>query len=97
MEADTKARDWSAIFGRYEQSGLNQHDFCDQDGIRYFEFKYHRAKYLKQKEKESGFKPFRVSGSSSYDVELTLPEGLCLKLRSGVSVDYVKRLIQTIR
>ena len=81
MQAETKDRDWPAIFSRYEQSGLNQQKFCTGEGLRFVEFKYHRTKYLKQKAKASGFKPLRVSGSSNYELELTLPKGLCLKLR----------------
>ena len=97
MQTETKNRDWPAIFVRYERSGLNQQDFCTGEGLRFVEFKYHRTKYLKQKAKAPGFKPLRLSGSSPYELELTLPQGLCLKLKSGVSVDYVKRLLQAIR
>ena len=97
MQVETKGRDWPAIFVKYEQSGLNQQDFCADEGLRFVEFKYHRTKYLKQKAKAPGFKPLRVSGSPSYELELTLPQGLCLKLKPGVSVDYVKRLLQAIR
>ena len=97
MQAEIKDRDWPAIFVKYERSGLNQQDFCMGEGLRFVEFKYHRTKYLKQKAKVSGFKPLRVSGASPYELELTLPQGLRLKLRSGVSVDYVKRLLQAIR
>ena len=97
MQAEIKERDWPAIFIRYERSGLNQQEFCTGEGLRFVEFKYHRMKYSKQKAKTTGFKPLRVSGASSYELELTLPQGVCLKLRSGVLVDYVKRLLQVIR
>ena len=97
MQAETKERDWPAIFGRYERSGLNQQDFCMGEGLRFVEFKYQRTKYLKQKAKDSGFKPLRVNGSSPYELELTLPQGIHVKLKQGVSVDYVKRLLQAIR
>ena len=88
---------WSDIFTRYEQGGLNQQVFCEHEGIAFSSFKNQRSKYLKQKAKRSGFAPVRVKNHPSYELELVLPQGLCLKLRHGVPIDYVKRLLQAIR
>jgi hypothetical protein len=33
---------WPDIFTRYEQSGVNQKQFCEQEGLEFCQFKYHR-------------------------------------------------------
>ena len=97
MQGELKGRDWAAIFKSYECSGLNQTKFCEREGIKFFEFQYHRSKYLKQKSKVSGFVPIQVKGSSGYSVEVTLSQGIALKLRENTSVDYIKQLLSILR
>ena len=97
METEPKQINWPDLFVRYETSGLNQQTFCEREEIAFSSFKNQRTKYLKQKAKRSGFTPLRVKNHPSYELELVLPQGLCLKLRHGVPIDYVKRLLQALR
>jgi hypothetical protein len=88
---------WPDVFVRYEQSGINQKLFCEREGVEFCQFKYHRTHYLKQKAKKSGFARIRMKSADRYDMEVVLPQGVCLKLSHGVPIDYVKRLLQALR
>jgi hypothetical protein len=85
------------VFARYEQSGLNQQVFCEHEGIPFFSFKNQRSKYLKRQAKSSDFASVKVRAQASYDVELQLPQGTCLKFNVKTPVDYVKRLLSVLR
>ena len=96
MESEIKSHlNWSDVFARYEQSGLNQKVFCEREGIPFLKFKSERSKYLKQK--ASGFASVKVRSQTYYDVELQLPQGACLKFNPKTPVDYVKRLLSVLR
>ena len=97
MNVEAKPFDWPTIFEPYERSGLNQIECCEREGLEFFKFKYQRKKYLQRKMKASGFAPIQIKNTSGYELELTLPRGYGLKFKSGVSVDYVKRLLSVIR
>ena len=47
--------------------------------------------------KKTGFARIRMKPTDRYDMEVVLPQGVCLKLSHGVPVDYVKRLLQVLR
>ena len=97
MQAKTKGRDWVDIFNAYQNSGLTQSQFCEREGIKFYEFKYHRTKYLKQTAKVSGFIPIQVKGSCVNLIELALPGGVSIKINEHTSIDYVKRLLSILR
>jgi hypothetical protein len=97
MQDDIKKTiNWPEIFSDYKNSGLNQKQYCDREGIKYFEFKYHRTKYLKQQGKRSDFASIKVQ-RTNYDLEICLSPGSCLKFNATTPVDYVKRLLSVLR
>jgi hypothetical protein len=96
MQAETSGRDWAAIFNCYEHSGLSQRQFCAQEGIEFYKFKYHRTQYLKQKTDVASVVPIRVTPSTYYGIELRLPQGVVVKLNDNIGVDYVKRLLSIL-
>lgn len=93
----THTIDWPAVFTRCKESGLNQQNFCEREGIPFLKFKSERSKYLKQQAKASGFASVKVRSQAYYDVELQLPQGTCLKFNVKTPIDYIKRLLQVVQ
>lgn len=94
--AITNDLDWSAVFTRYEKSGLTQTAFCDQEGIAFHRFKKHRSKYLQDKKHSLRFASVKIRSQTLYDIELQLSEGGCMRFNMRTPVDYIKRLLQVL-
>jgi len=92
-----KPINWREVFSDYKNSGLSQQQYCHREGIKYFEFKYYRTKYLNQQKKTvSPFASLKVRSPIAYDVEICLSKGTCLKVNATTPVDYVKRLLSVL-
>jgi hypothetical protein len=84
----------------WQQSGLSQKAFCEQNGIRYhvFHYWYKCFRDLQSPAKDEGFiplsiQPSRAINGSCVHVELLLPNGKCLLFHQPVSSDYLKAII----
>jgi hypothetical protein len=88
------------MIGAWQQSGLSQKSFCEQNDIRYhvFHYWYKCFRDLQSTTKPEGFKPIKIQSFPSTNTvfahtELLLPDGKCLVFHQAVSSDYLKHLI----
>ena len=80
---------------QWQQSGLTQKAFCQQNNIAYHVFHYYYGRFrIKENESSSSFIKLQVaSGYVSTHTELLLPDGKRLLFHQGVSADFLKALI----
>ena len=88
------------IVEAWQQSGLSQKSFCEQNGIRdhVFHYWYKCFRDLQSIIKPQGFLPLKIQRSNtanttSAHVELVLADGKRLLFHQPVSSDYLKDLI----
>lgn len=93
------------IIKRWEQSGLNQKEFCKAEGVNYYTFKYWKTQQHREQksthpkpiEPNPDFIPVSLSGfeSNSSAIEITFPNGVKLScstdLESGQIIELIKR------
>ena len=101
MQKDEATREQMfKIVEAWQQSGLSQKFFCEQNGIRYhvFHYWYKCFRDLQCPAKNEGFIPIKIQRSNtantaSSHVELVLADGKRLLFHQPVSSDYLKHLI----
>jgi hypothetical protein len=92
------------MIASWQQSGIHQKAFCEQQGIRYHVFHYWYKKYRDAQlpAKENSFIPLQVKHPSSAapitpaagaHTEIVLPDGRRLLFHQPVSADYLKAII----
>lgn len=84
----------------WQQSGLSQKAYCEQNNIRYHVFHYWYKCYRDDQTPKSnpGFVQLTVKPAASLNtygspIELLLPDGKRLLFHQAVSSDYLKALI----
>jgi hypothetical protein len=84
----------------WQQSGLSQKSFCEQNAIRYhvFHYWYKCFRDLQSNTKPEGFIPIKIQRSIiantfSAHAELVFPDGKRVLFHQPVSSDYLKHLI----
>jgi len=89
----------------WQQSGIHQKAFCEQQGIRYHVFHYWYKKYrdTQLSDKQAGFIPLQlppapavtdpIIAATGAHTEIVLPDGRRLLFHQPVSADYLKALI----
>ncbi len=84
----------------WQQSGLTQKAFCEQNAIRYhvFHYWYKCFRNGQTPAKDEGFIPLKIQAvnsihTASAHAELLLPDGRCLLFHQPVSSDYLKAII----
>lgn len=80
---------------QWQQSGLTQKAFCQQNDIAYHVFHYHYGRF---RSKENGLAStfIKLQVASDYvstHTELVLPDGKRLLFHQGVSADFLKAII----
>ena len=87
-----------AMIASWQQSGLSQKAYCEQNSIRYHVFHYWYKRYRDRQppSKEAGFvalhlQPF--SGLPAAGIELVLVDGKRLLFHQPVEAGYLKALI----
>lgn len=80
---------------QWQQSGLTQKAFCQQNDIAYHVFHYYYGRFRsKNNDQASSFIKLQVApGYVSTHIELVLPDGKRLLFHQGVSADFLKALI----
>ena len=88
------------MISTWQQSGLSQKSFCEQNGIRYhvFHYWYKCFRDLQSTTNPEGFIPIKIQHSNgantaSAHAELLLPDGKRLVFHQPVSSDFLKALI----
>ncbi len=82
------AEEWRAIIERYESSDLSQADFCRRERISLSSFCRWRRRFLAEDD-QAGFvellpaSPRTASSAGDWTLEIDLPGGGSLRLRSG--------------
>lgn len=80
---------------QWQQSGLTQKAYCEQESIAYHVFHYYYKRF-RDKENIGSHKFIKLQvtpGNASTNMELVYPDGKRLLLHQGVSVDFLKALI----
>ena len=80
---------------QWQQSGLTQKAFCQQNDIAYHVFHYYYGRFRsKENAPASSFIKLQIApGYVSTHTELVLPDGKRLLFHQGVSIDFLKALI----
>jgi hypothetical protein len=86
---------WPQMISKWEQSGLNQRDFCAQENIIIHQFQYYRLKSLKKSEK---FKKITIveepisKDELSESLIITFPSGAKLEI-AALTINDLKELL----
>ncbi|MDH5400442.1 MAG: hypothetical protein OEX02_19970 [Cyclobacteriaceae bacterium] len=95
MDTKTKKERQYELIGQWEQSGLTQQEFCENEGISLAAFGYWRTKYLAEQRSEGGpsdgFVPMKVSQGER--LEVCYPNGVSIKLPASTSPSQLRSLI----
>jgi hypothetical protein len=80
---------------QWQQSGLTQKAYCQQNNIAYHVFHYYYGRFrIKDNDESSSFIKLQVAPCYvSAHTELVLPDGKRLLFHQGVSADFLKVLI----
>ena len=88
-----KQRKMFGIIEQWEQSGLAQGFFCQQQGINLAMFGYWRAKYLRERKQgqATGFQEVKLGDEQGLQGEFVFPNGVRLEVR-GMDLYLLRRL-----
>ena len=99
MNNKEKQAYWYDIISRFNSSALTQHKFCEQEGIKYRQFKYY---FYKLKKSSSSSKPaikpsftqVSLHPSKSQDnYQVILPNGVRCNITSGFNQNELMTLL----
>ncbi len=101
MQKDDNVREQMfSMITCWQQSGLSQKAYCQQNGIRYhvFHYWYKCFRDRQSPSKGEGFMPIKIQSSNTINTasahaELVLADGKRLLFHQGVSSDFLKALI----
>ncbi|MGI8583029.1 MAG: IS66 family insertion sequence element accessory protein TnpA [Chitinophagaceae bacterium] len=101
MQKDDNVREQMfSMITCWQQSGLSQKAYCQQNGIRYHVFHYWYKCFRDRQppSRDEGFMPIKIQSSNTINTasahaELVLPDGKRLLFHQGVSSDFLKALI----
>jgi len=85
-----------AMIEQWQQSGLSQKKYCQQNNIAYHHFHYWYKRHRNRQAADSAaeFVPVMVdAASSASSIELQMPDGKKILFHQPISVDYLKALI----
>lgn len=94
---------WRKIMSEYESSGLNQPEYCKQQGHPYRQFKYYRSRLAQlAKNKTSptqqvSFAPVTIPASTSQGLRIELGHGAYCLMQSPSDAILVNALLQGVR
>lgn len=81
---------------QWQQSGLSQKKYCEQNNIAYHHFHYWYKRYHTRQAGDSAgdFIPVRVNAASpAGNIELQLPDGKRILFHQPISADFLKALL----
>ena len=90
-----------AMIASWQQSGLSQKAYCEQNTIRYHVFHYWYKRYRDKQtpEQDAGFVALSVQPAASFNscaahIEILLPDGKRILFHQPVSSEYLTALIR---
>lgn len=99
-ERENWQREMFALIKNWQDSGINQRDFCKRHDITIYTFHYWLRKYKQEySSSEKGFIPVEISPAetiSQEDIRIQYPNGVQLILGNSVSISRIKALIKMI-
>jgi len=108
MPRHPTAVEWTALIAEYEQSGLQQKEFCAKHDLSLSTFQYWLYRRSKRTSEpvaklSESFVPFTVVGSAAPaarpkgEVEIAVGSGLTLRVATGTDPLYLAELLRVLR
>jgi len=100
-ERENWQREMFSLIRKWQNSGINQKDFCREHEITLHAFYYWLRKYKQAHQTtENGFVPVEigtmVNNSRKEEIQIHYPNGVLITLDKGVSLSRIKALIKVI-
>lgn len=99
MRNQEAQREMFNMIAAWQQSGVSQKGYCEQQGIRYHVFHYWYKRYRSSRVVDSkpGFLPLHITPSAPFaavtGIELILADGRRLLFNQPVTADFIKAVI----
>jgi len=108
MPRRPSTEEWIALLAEYEQSGLQQKEFCAKHDLSLSAFQYWMYRKAKRHSESApkiseSFVPFEVVGSAApmarpgAAIEIALAGGVLVRLAAGTEPRYVGELLRALR
>lgn len=108
MPRRPSTEEWSALLAEFEQSGLQQKEFCAKHDLSLSAFQYWMYRKSKKHSESAAklsesFLPFEVVGSAAPTarpgaaIEIALAGGVLVRLPVGTEPRYVGELLRALR
>jgi len=102
------SEEWIALLAEFEQSGLQQKEFCAKHDLSLSAFQYWMYRKAKRHSESApkiseSFVPFEVVGSAApmarpgAAIEIALAGGVLVRLAAGTEPRYVGELLRALR
>jgi hypothetical protein len=103
------SEEWIALLAEFEQSGLQQKEFCAKHDLSIAAFQYWMYRKAKKHSESAAkisesFLPFEVVGSAAPEarprgaaVEIALTGGVVVRLPAGTELRYLAELLRALR
>jgi len=100
-ERENWHREMFSLIKKWQNSGINQKNFCNQHEITLHAFYYWLRKYKQAHERsENGFVPVEIeplgNNSKKEEIQIYYPNGVLIILDKAVSLSRIKALIKSI-
>jgi hypothetical protein len=105
LQLTEKRRQWFEHVKRWESSGLSQRAYCREHGLHIGSFSEYKRQYsqyqLLAKQDESNFKAVEISKpyveqSHSFDITISLPNGIKLSIGDDTSSELAIKLTRVL-
>lgn len=108
MPRRPSSEEWIALLAEFEQSGLQQKEFCAKHDLSIAAFQYWMYRKAKKHSESAAkisesFLPFEVVGSAAPGarpgaaIEIALAGGVLVRLPAGTEPRYVGELLRALR
>lgn len=81
-----------ALYNLWQESGLTQHKFCQEQGIKPSVFNYWIKKFRDPHEASPGFVQMELAPGNAMGIEVLYPNGIVVRL-PGTDVGLIRQLV----
>jgi len=93
VNSDERLAQWRGTVGRWRDSGVSGAAFCQDEGLREWQFRYWVKRIVELDDPGAGFARVAASGSG---LRLALPGGLRLEVDPGFDDATLKRFLAAL-